>query len=441
MSDVEMPRAQRAPKEIFDAARIREQRLSRLLVLYVVTGLVFMLLPGTFLGVWNLLAISARETPQSVSPAWLQAHGHAQIFGWIGSFILGIGFHSIPRLRRRTAFALAPAWISWVCWTLGVSLRWAVNVYEWHWRALLPLSGALELAAFLIFFATISTHEAARGERRAALDTWILVVIGATCGFLLALLVNFGGTVYVALAGDSPAFPAAFDQRFLPLETWGFLVPFVWGFSARWLPVFMGLQPTRNRVLLAAFSVNAAAVLCALAGRTIGAVVLAVCAAILAPTALRLFERPLQPPKTRGVHPSFPSFIRAAYAWAIVGAALGAWAETLTSPTGVLGASRHALTVGFLATMVFSVGQRILPAFSGGRLLFSPRLMLAALLLLNAGCALRVSAEILAYQRYAAWAWSVLPASAVIELSAVSVFAANLALTFATRPPGPPMAR
>ncbi len=82
--------------------------------------------------------------------------------------------------------------------------------------------------------------------------------------------------------------------------------------------------------------------------------------------------------------------------------------------------------------MVFSVGQRILPAFSGGRVLFSPRLMLYALLLLNVGCTLRVSAELLAYQHYAAWAWRVLPVSAVTELTAVSVFAANLALTLVT---------
>ncbi len=85
--------------------------------------------------------------------------------------------------------------------------------------------------------------------------------------------------------------------------------------------------------------------------------------------------------------------------------------------------------------MVFSVGQRILPAFSGGRVLFSPRLMLLALLLLNVGCTLRVTAEIVAYQQYATWAWSVLPTSAVIELTAVSIFAANLALTFTTRLP------
>jgi hypothetical protein len=37
------------------------------------------------------------------------------------------------------------------------------------------------------------------------------------------------------------------------------------------------------------------------------------------------------------------------------------------------------------------------------------------------GCTLRVSAEILAYQDYAGWAWDVLPVSALIEMTAVTL--------------------
>ena len=87
------------PAEVMRIAQARETSLSRLLMVYVTSGLAFMLLPGTFLGVWNLLQISGNESASSVSPTWLQAHGHAQVFGWIGSFILGIGFHSIPKRR------------------------------------------------------------------------------------------------------------------------------------------------------------------------------------------------------------------------------------------------------------------------------------------------------------------------------------------------------
>jgi hypothetical protein len=68
------------------------------------------------------------------------------------------------------------------------------------------------------------------------------------------------------------------------------------------------------------------------------------------------------------------------------------------------------------------------------RVLYSPRLMLTCLLLLNIGCALRVSSEILAYENYWPPAWKILPVSAICELAAVTVFALNLLLTFKQPP-------
>ncbi len=147
--EVEVP-GRATPEEIFRINAARETALSRLLMLYVGSGLFFMLLPGTFLGVWNLIAISSQRAPQSVSAAWLQAHGHAQIFGWIGTFILGIGFYSIPKMRHAN-FGLWVEGATWSLWTSGVALRWLANVYLWHWRILLPFSATLELGAFLIF--------------------------------------------------------------------------------------------------------------------------------------------------------------------------------------------------------------------------------------------------------------------------------------------------
>jgi hypothetical protein len=118
-----------------------------------------------------------------------------------------------------------------------------------------------------------------------------------------------------------------------------------------------------------------------------------------------------------------------------IAAFLGIWAANATNPSGIWGASRHALTVGFVAMMVFCVGQRVLPAFSGMRLLFSPRLMLAGLLLLTCGCILRVAGEVLAYQEILHFAWAWLPYSAVLELLAVTLFAVNLKVSFIKKPP------
>ena len=156
---------------------------------------VFMLLPGTFLGVWNLLAISSRRAANSVSPAWIQAHGHAQIFGWIGTFILGIGFYSIPKLRRLNSFALVGCVDS--SGRFGLSelpcggLPASTSGSGEH---CLPLSAALELAAFAIFFRTVSGHRP-QDAGKNKLEHWVFVVIAGSVGLLLTLLVNFGSDI------------------------------------------------------------------------------------------------------------------------------------------------------------------------------------------------------------------------------------------------------
>ena len=427
------PHSSLSPAEIMDIARVREASLSRLLMAYISSGLVFMLLPGTFLGVWNLLQISGSESAGLVSPAWLQAHGHAQVFGWIGSFILGIGFYSVPKLRGATKLGFGAAWACWAMWTAGVAVRWAANVYGWQWRLLLPLSGILELAAFLIFFRAVSQHRPEESGKKR-LDLWIWIVISASIGLMLVLIGNLAACVYLALRGASPALPHGLDQRYLVLTAWGFLVPFVWGFSTRWMPVFLGLKPVRPRLLQSALVVNFAGVVLTLAGWGAEATALFVVGVALAIAALRMFEAPLQEAKIRGVHRSFPFFVRMAYGWLLAAALLGVGAALWDSSGGIWGASRHALTVGFIAVMVLCVGQRILPAFAGMRLLWSSRLMFAGLALLTIGCTLRVSSEVLAYQGYANWAWSVLPVSAMLELAGITAFAVNIFGTFILEP-------
>ena len=426
-------RAANTAEEIFNIARARELALSRLLMAYITSGLIFMLFPGTLLGVWNLMQISGRESAGLISPAWLQAHGHAQVFGWIGSFLLGIGFYSIPKLRGTATQAIRAAWICWALWTTGVAVRWAVTVYLWHWRVLVPLSGILELAAFLIFFGVVSQHRP-QGSGKSALEPWVWVVMSATVGFLLLVAANVAGSFYVSLRGASPAFPHKFDQRYLALMGWGFLVPFVWGFSAKWMRVFLGLKPLRPRLLFGAVLVNSTGVVTTVAGYLWIATWIFVIGTVLSIAAIRVFERGEQQAKIKGIHQTFPLFVRMAYGWLIVAALLGIAASIWDTSGGIWGASRHALTVGFIAVMVLSVGQRILPAFAGMRLLWSPRLMFAGLFLLTIGCTLRVSCEVLAYQGYAAWAWSALPFSALFELAGLTVFAINILATFLLQP-------
>jgi hypothetical protein len=400
---------------------------------FITAGLVFMIFPGTFLGVWNLLQISGRESVASISPAWLQAHGHAQVFGWVGSFILGIGFYSIPKLRGGEKVSFVQAWACWAMWTTGAAMRWAANVYRWEWRILLPLSAILELAAFLIFFRAVSQHGPS-DKGKMQIEPWIWVVISASIGLLLLLTVNLIGCFYVAFRLATPAFPHLFDQRYLALLAWGFLVPFVWGFSAKWMAVFLGLKPLREKMLIASVIVNLAGLALMVAGIAAVGVWFSLAATLLAIAAIRLFESSINKPKTRGVHTSFPFFVRIAYAWLIVAASLAISAVQWDHSGGIWGASRHALTVGFVSVMILCVGQRVLPAFAGMRILWSTRLMFLALFLLTLGCVVRVSCEVLAYQGYATWAWLALPWSAILELTALTIFAVNIMGTFVLQP-------
>jgi uncharacterized protein involved in response to NO len=412
----------------------REQALGRVVLVFIITGLLFMLLPGTFLGVWNLISISSRHQLDGMSPAWIQAHGHAQIFGWIGTFVIGIGFHSLAKMGRLPHFAVRRAWISWALWTAGATMRWAAGVSgAREWRIALPVSALLELAGFLLFFRTVSRHkpDPAAGPKPPR-QPWMLAVVASTFGFLITLLLNAVAAFDAAFTQGTPAIPHALDQRLLAVPVWAFLVPTVWGFNARWLPVFLGLRAPRGRLLIAAVATAFAGVGFSVAGLAIAAATFFLIAALEATIALRIFEPALQPAKINGVHSSFPLFVRLTYVWLFIAGTLTVWAAAADHAGGIQGASRHAVTVGFLAAMVFAIGQKILPAFCGARVLFCRHAMFASLLLLNLGCALRVASEIPAYEGFAAagFFWQVLPVSAVIELTAVSVFAANLLVTF-----------
>ncbi len=417
-----------------DAQAIRmmqEKQKSRILRAWLACGIFFMALPGTLLGFTNLLTISAHRGAVSLPQAWMEGHGHAQVFGWIGSFVLGIGFYSQPT-RGRAALRLQLATL--LLWEPAVALRWFANIYSWHWRTLVPLTAMMELAAILLFLSAARQHKravAAPGAQRTSLPPWMMAVLMSTAGLAGVVFFNAYECARLALYGANPAFPHAVDQHYLVLLGWGFLAPVVWGFSLRWLTVLLGLPPLRSRLFAAALLLDAAGVIAGLFGSTLAATILLVAAALACVAAMRIFARPIAPARTRGVHPSFAFFARIPYFWLVIASLLGLWAALADRSGGIWGASRHALTVGFAATMVFTIGPRILPNFIGVVGIFSRRLMAVALVFLQLGCTLRVASEPLAYEGIAGFAWKLLPVSGMLELGGVLLFALNLVLTLA----------
>lgn len=407
-----------------------EEKKTVMLRVWILSGLFFMALPGTLLGFSNLMAISAHHGLGAMSHAWMEGHGHAQVFGWIGSFVLGIGFYSQPA-RGRSVLRIPLT--TFLLWTSGVLLRWVGNIYEWHWRSLLTVSATFELLAVLLFLSAASHHKRSEPTQhksaKPAMPAWMIAVLLSTLGLVAAVLFNFVECVHLAVAGETPSFPHLLDQKYLVVLGWAFLAPVVWGFSARWLPTFLAVEQPHARAFRAALLLDVLGLVCGLSGLFQAAVILLAAGAVTVVYALHLFTKPHGRAKVQGIHASFPVFVRLAYIWLLVAGAMSIWAAFADVHGGIWGASRHALTVGFAATMVFCIGPRILPNFCGIDRLFSKQLMLASLLLLQIGCTLRVTSEPLAYEGFSNLAWKVLPVSGMLELSGVLVFALNMAVT------------
>jgi uncharacterized protein involved in response to NO len=403
-----------------------ERRAAKALAAFIFSGLVFLVLPGTFLGVWNLIVISRHRLPTAASTAWIQAHGHAQLFGWVGSFILGISLYVLPKFRGRPLKRFGAVWLIWELWTAGVGWRWWVGIGAREWRVGLAASAILEFTAYALAQWVLVFRSGGEKKKPQDLGSWLGI-----CGFGslgVALVLNLGLCIFLALDGASPAFPLLWDRTFLIVALWGFAVVVAWGYSSRFVTIFLGLQAPDHRVAGRLILGVAALVILALARQFLLADLLALALTGIVIWTLRIFHPPARPAKLAGVYWHYPAFIRLGYAWLAIGAGLGVAADLAPRAVGLVGASRHAITVGFIATFIFAIGPRILPSFLNGRELYSTRMMAASLWLVSVGCFLRVMSEAIAYSS-GGRAWSVLPLSAYLELAAVIAFAVNLTAT------------
>ncbi|MGC2539590.1 MAG: hypothetical protein WA372_00220, partial [Candidatus Sulfotelmatobacter sp.] len=245
----------------------RERLKSQMLRAWIFVGLFFMALPGTLLGFSNLLAISTHHGLGALPAAWIQGHGHAQVFGWIGSFVLGIGFYSQPA-RGRSVLRIPLACFAF--WTSGVAMRWAASIYGWHWRSLFAVSASFETIAILLFLAAASRHKlpepAQEGRAKPRMELWMVSVLLSTVGLLALVIFNLVECLRLVIDGTERAFPHGLDQRFLALLAWGFLVLVVWGFSARWLPTFLAIPRPDAHLFRIALILDLAGVLSGVSG-------------------------------------------------------------------------------------------------------------------------------------------------------------------------------
>jgi uncharacterized protein involved in response to NO len=202
-----------------------ERRQARLLAAFLAAGLVFMILPGTVLGVWNLVGITSQRAMAGVSAAWIQAHGHAQLFGWVWSFIIGISLYALPKFQGFAVRSIPAGWLVWAMWTAGVGMRWLAGIQTADHPAQFRLSAACELSAGLLTIWLCAPAGAKQWKR----DPWVAPVLG---GFAVMIVMLAWQLYIVTQPLAAPALPLETDRTFVSLAIWSFSLPVVIGYSA-----------------------------------------------------------------------------------------------------------------------------------------------------------------------------------------------------------------
>ena len=385
---------------------------------------------------------------------WLavaQAHGHLQVYGWAGLFVIGVAFHFLPRLRG--APLAYPRMVPWLLAALvaalvlrGISQPLLVvaaggaqdggGAWAAVWRVLLVASGLLELAGIAGVLAELGGTALRRGApafhaRPALWSVWpfLLCAVGSLG---LAALLNLSNVFGAAGSGSGGIVPPGGDAANVLLGLFGFLVPMALAMSARALPMYAGLDAFPRRVLWPAALTYAAGLLLALLGELdtggdlasgaalgrLGGLGLALMGGVLV-AFIALFGRLMAgrgrlPKRVRSLAPApeqvargytrhvaneratfgpYVALIGSAYGWALLAGLLlllDGVSLALGAGTPVtLDAPRHSLAVGFIALLLAGVSARMIPGFSGGHIA-SPRWVVALLWLGNAAALLRV---------------------------------------------------
>ncbi len=368
--------------------------------------------------------------------ALAQAHGHLQLFGWVGLFMLGVLCYMLPRLRGTPLVGAR-----WVLWAVGgqvtaLVLRalcqpLAALSRAGIWRAGLVLSGMIEVAALgmILSMLVLTLRHGPPLRQRPALAHLLPLFLCAFTSLSLAALVNLADMV-VAARAMTGIVPATGDTFQITLGLLGFLVPVALAMSAQALPMYAGLDafPQRPLWLIAGAYIGGLALylvsivangsldpvmglgLLALGGALGSFIVICLRmmrrrgklpkrVADLAPAPARAAQHYRAKVATeRQSFGPFVPLIASAFSWALLagvllvidGMALLVGADLPVAMDAV----RHSVAIGFLALLLCGISVRMIPGFSGGRIR-SAHLVAATLWLGNTAALLRVGSIIL----------------------------------------------
>lgn len=381
-------------------------------------------------------------------PAAAQAHGHAQLFGWAGLMVLGVGFHFLPRLLGAPLYR--PAVARWVLGLLagGIVLRAlaqpAVALDERAWlqdavRVGYAASGVAEVAgASLAVWLLATTMRAARAARKNS-EVWAVVPFFAIAftGLWGALAAN-ALTIIRAAGRNEALLASSADRVSLLLAFYLFLIPVAVAMAARTFPLYFRTPPPAKKLLNSGLALLVAGTAARLIGdqmergRVLAGGEIAVAGAFgCFVVGLGIFARRLPLPR-RPVRPlTDPIQLHAisAFGWLLFVAILLTMrgSDRFDGPgwRTPLDAEWHALGAGFVTPLILGVGAHLLPGFAR-RPLRSAGLIWMTLLLANGAALLRIGPVLAGDRLDVTIARSLTGVAGLLGIAALIAFAFNL---------------
>ena len=378
---------------------------------YFLGGILLVLSAGASWGASLLWQIGVAGKFTGVSIHQVNAHGHAQIYGWVGLFVMGFAYQAFPRMWHTSLAVPRLAVAAFVLMSVGLVVRTAAMTapdgFGGHAPGIALIGGVAELASILIF----AGHLLATFRRSLAhVEAYVAFSFAGVVWFIAQAVLDLWhtwATMTAATAQDLLWHIATYQAPLRDLQVHGLALFMIFGVSLRMLPALFDLPAVPARRAWWAFGVLTAAV----TGEVILFVVYrwtqnhALAALLLVPWLMLaggawLVAGPWQLWRPLKVTDRSGKFVRAAYAWLAVSLVMLLMLPVYQAASKIpfshayYGAIRHAITVGFISLMIMGIAAKVVPTLNG----LDPRKLSplwGPFLLVNAGCFLRVSLQTL----------------------------------------------
>lgn len=225
-------------------------------------GIAIVLTFGAVWGAYLLLRIGWSGRFAAASLHEVNAHGHAQIFGWVGLFVMGFAYQAFPRFKHTSLALPRLAWASLGCMLVGLVGRSIAEpmVPSFPMAAPVAIASAwLEVVSIGLFVAVILATWKQAGKGLAFYDYYILAAMGWFAAQAVAEAVYLAATLAAGTRDLELALVARWQGAIRDAQIHGFALLMILGVSQRIFHYFYDLPaPSRRLSLTALVGINLA---------------------------------------------------------------------------------------------------------------------------------------------------------------------------------------